>query len=318
MNLRLSFIVPFYNVEPYIEECIRSLYAQDIPWDEYEVICVDDCSPDGSRAIVERLQREYPTLQLLTTPENLRQGGARNMALDVARGRYVFFVDSDDYIKPNCLAALLKQAENENLDILDFDFESDAIGESNGMYKNPVSYSMGVCTGDDYVFDSRIHWANKCSSVCAMLIRRDFIETHNLRFVEKKQFEDTDFSMKMFSSAKRVMHIGDRLYLYRHHTSSATHSTPDFNNIYYRVEAIKRFIQLYRSNKNTRWGVAIQEIIKNDTYELLYILRQTSLKNRCCFYVRRLGYIRSLRLFVGKKVILALNSLVLLHYFYKK
>ena len=58
MSLRLSFIVPFYNVELYIEECIRSLYAQDIPWEEYEVICVDDCSPDGSRVIVERLQSE--------------------------------------------------------------------------------------------------------------------------------------------------------------------------------------------------------------------------------------------------------------------
>ena len=56
--LRLSFIVPFYNVEPYIEECIRSLYNQNIPQEEYEVICVDDCSPDGSRAIVERLQKE--------------------------------------------------------------------------------------------------------------------------------------------------------------------------------------------------------------------------------------------------------------------
>ena len=63
--IRLSVIVPFYNVEKYIEQCIRSLYDQDIPKEEYEVICVDDCSPDGSRAIVERLQKEYPNLQLL-------------------------------------------------------------------------------------------------------------------------------------------------------------------------------------------------------------------------------------------------------------
>ena len=105
--LRLSFIVPFYNVEPYIEECIRSLYNQDIPWAEYEVICVDDCSPDGSRAIVERLQKAYPTLRLLKTPENLRQGGARNMGLDVAQGKYIWFVDSDDYIMPNCLKYML-------------------------------------------------------------------------------------------------------------------------------------------------------------------------------------------------------------------
>ena len=76
--IRLSIIVPFYNVEAYIEQCIRSLYNQDIPIEEYEVICVDDCSQDGSRTIVEHLQKEYPTLHLLTTPQNLRQGGARN------------------------------------------------------------------------------------------------------------------------------------------------------------------------------------------------------------------------------------------------
>ena len=57
---RLSIIVPFYNVEPYIEECIRSLYAQDIPWEEYEVICVDDCSPDDCQNIIEKLQTETP------------------------------------------------------------------------------------------------------------------------------------------------------------------------------------------------------------------------------------------------------------------
>ncbi len=122
MSLRLSFIVPFYNVELYIEECIRSLYVQDIPWEEYEVICVDDCSLDGSRTIVERLQEEYPTLKLLTTPENLRQGGARNMGLDVAQGRYIWFVDSDDYICPNILDRLLNVIDTNSLDILQFDY----------------------------------------------------------------------------------------------------------------------------------------------------------------------------------------------------
>ena len=143
MMLRFSFIVPFYNVELYIEECIRSLYNQDIPWDEYEVICIDDCSPDGSRKIVEKLQTEYPTLKLLTTPENLRQGGARNMGLDIARGKYIWFVDSDDYIKPNCLKRLLKQAEAEDLDILDFDFDSDFSKQA--FIKNEKSFDSGIC-----------------------------------------------------------------------------------------------------------------------------------------------------------------------------
>ena len=90
-NKRLSIIIPFYNVEQYIAQCLDSVYNQDVPEAEYEVICVDDCSPDGSHAIVERLQKKYPNLILLTTPENLRQGGARNMGLDVAQYQYDTF-----------------------------------------------------------------------------------------------------------------------------------------------------------------------------------------------------------------------------------
>ena len=316
MSLRLSFIVPFYNVEPYIEECIRSLYAQDIPWDEYEVICVDDCSPDGSRAIVERLQREYPTLQLLTTPENLRQGGARNMALDVAKGRYISFVDSDDYIKPNCIGTLLAQAEEEKLDILDFDFESGAVGETMGMYKNPISYSIGVCTGTEYVFDSRSRWANKCGGVCAMLIRKSFLDDYQLRFVEKVQYEDTDFSIKMFAKAKRIYHLGERLYFYRFTPTSSTHSMVDYKNLYYRVQLIKRFISLY-INLNQRWKTALSEIIKSDVYDLLTALRSTNMRNQFLFYFNRLGRIKYISSFIGKKNLLVLHSFIMLYVFYK-
>ena len=310
--LRLSFIVPFYNVEPYIEECIRSLYAQDIPWDEYEVICVDDCSPDGSRAIVERLQKEYPTLQLLTTPENLRQGGARNMALDVAKGKYICFVDSDDYLKANSIKRLLELSEEQDLEILDFDFDSGDIGLRMGMSKNPVSYTMGVCTGTDYVFDSRSLWANKCCCVCAMLISRKFIEDNNLRFVEKMQYEDTDFSIEMFAKAVRIIHLGEKVYYYRYNPESTTHAVISKANIFYRVQAIKRFRILYDKIVHPLWKNAIVEIIKNDVYDLLTILHNTSLKNQYYFYSNRLGRIKEIEILIGKKSKLALKFWLML------
>jgi cellulose synthase/poly-beta-1,6-N-acetylglucosamine synthase-like glycosyltransferase len=96
--------------------------SEDIPHEEYEVICVDDCSPDGSRAIVEQLQQEYPTLRLVCHERNKKLGGARNTGLKEAKGRYIWFVDSDDTISPNILQTLLKTAENSNLDILQFDY----------------------------------------------------------------------------------------------------------------------------------------------------------------------------------------------------
>ena len=147
LMLRLSFIVPVFGVEKYIEECIRSLYHQDIPKEEYEVICVDDCSPDNSAVIIERLQSEYPTLKLLRHTENKRQGGARNTGLREAQGRYVWFIDSDDYIQPNCLKALLNQAESEQLDVLQIYYAY------NGKIRTDM-IEYGPCTGSQYVFDA--------------------------------------------------------------------------------------------------------------------------------------------------------------------
>ena len=318
--LRLSFIVPFYNVEPYIEECIRSLYLQDIPWNEYEVICVDDCSPDGSRAIVERLQKEYSTLRILTTPENMRQGGARNMGLDVAKGRYIWFVDSDDYIQPNCLKKLLSQAEEENLDILDFDFDFDAIGIQYGMQKNSSSYTMGICTGTEYIFDPRVKWALKCGAVCGGIIKTELLNKNNLRFAEKVQYEDTDYSMRMFYLAKRVKHIGDKLYMHRYVATSVTNSKITKLNILYRVEAIKRFINLYNTDMLplTQWRNALREIIRNDVYELLTILRNINFDIQLYFYKNKLGRIESIHQYIGKRSRIALKSLIMLYLIYAK
>lgn len=314
---RLSYIVPFYNVELYIEECIRSIYNQDIPTEDYEVICVDDCSPDGSRAIVERLQKEYPTLQLLTTPENLRQGGARNMALEIAKGNYICFVDSDDYLMPNTINRLLEQAEENNLDILDFDFDSGAVGEKMGMRKNPTAYTIGVCTGTDYVFDERSLWANKCCCVCAMLISKKFLDNHNLRFVEKLQYEDTDFSMRMFSLADRVIHVGDKAYIYRYITDSATHATIiDYKNLYYRISLVQRYIEFYNKVTTLSWREAVHSIINNNTLNVLKDLRGASVEVQKDFYKNKLGCIDGLQNFVGKKSRLALRSKLMLNLFF--
>lgn len=318
MSLRLSFIVPFYNVEPYIEECIRSLYAQDIPLEDYEVICVDDCSHDGSRAIVERLQLEYPTLYLLTTPENLRQGGARNIALDVARGKYVWFVDSDDYIKPNCLIRLLTLAEKENLDILDFDYDTDITVHIS--YKNVEPFNMGPCTGSEYVFYSKYteNWSWRCSCVWGGIIRRDMIR--DLRFQEKVQFEDTDYAIEMYARAIRLMHIADKPYFYRYVPHSTTHvSSINKSLIFYRVEATKRLIQLYKTLDIPQWRSALRELIRSDVYDFLQLLRNTTFFNQLYFYRKRMGNdLLPIKSFVGKKSMLALKSWLMLHVFYSK
>jgi glycosyltransferase involved in cell wall biosynthesis len=120
--IRLSIIIPFYNVEKYIAQCLQSIYNQDITEEEYEVICVNDCSPDSSREIVLEFQAKHRNLILLEQPTNQKLGAARNRAIREACGKYVWFIDSDDFIEENCLKKLLNILEINDLEILNFNF----------------------------------------------------------------------------------------------------------------------------------------------------------------------------------------------------
>jgi glycosyltransferase involved in cell wall biosynthesis len=97
MDIKLSFILPVYNVEKYLKNCLDSLYRQELSMDEFEVICVNDGSTDKSLDILEEYQRRYPNFRVKSIP-NSGQSKARNVGIDMARGTYLEFVDSDDYL----------------------------------------------------------------------------------------------------------------------------------------------------------------------------------------------------------------------------
>ena len=299
--------MPYFNVEPYIEECIRSLYAQDIPQEEYEVICVDDCSPDVSRCIIERLQKEYPTLRLLVHTENKRQGGARNTGMKEARGRYIWFIDSDDYIKPNCLRALLEQAEDENLDILDFDFDADFNRQQ--YRKNVEHYDMGPCSGTEYVFNlHKGRWSWRCSSVWGELIKKELIADQWFR--ENVQYEDNDYALKMYALADRVHHIPAQPYFYRVVNDSTVHKEIKLAQINDLIQLIKSYTVMVDDMKNidVRWADGIEELIRYISHQVLVYLDVVSVSEQKQFYRTRMGRISGLSKYVGKKTWLSMNS----------
>ena len=123
--VKLSFIVPVYNVEKYLRKCVISLVHQD--FENYEVILVDDGSTDGSSKICDELcetiSDERLAIRVIHQP-NAGVGAARNAGLKVAKGEYVCFVDSDDYWEPNVLGTLMAQVEREKLDVLRFDYRN--------------------------------------------------------------------------------------------------------------------------------------------------------------------------------------------------
>lgn len=233
--IRLSIIVPFYNVEKYIEECIRSLYDQDIPQDEYEVICVDDRSPDGSRAIVERLQKEFLTLRLVCHERNKKLGGARNTGLREAKGEYVWYVDSDDTIYPNVLKTILDATERTKVDILQFDYTR---GE--GVWQNSEE-TVDVQQGETYLFSNKLlRWNDKLSGAWRQIFRREYLQKNELAFIEDAMYEDTDYLLRAFLLAEKVQYIPIVAYDYRINTESVTVAPMSPERLAWRVNLIAR------------------------------------------------------------------------------
>lgn len=193
----LSIIIPVYNVEKYIEKCIKSCYQQQLDHSRYELLVIDDESPDGSVQIIKKIQKSYSNLRIISQP-NKGLGGARNTGIQQAKGTYVLFLDSDDYLLPLVLPKLLQTAITNNLDILDFAAEGVRSDGSvvytilHRTFNTPVS-------GPDY-FKHGHH-----NSACVRLYRRDFLIQHQLLFKERVYIEDVEFNFKAVFLAERIM-----------------------------------------------------------------------------------------------------------------
>ena len=278
-----SFIVPVYNVADYVEQCIRSLYNQDIPVTDYEVIVVDDCSPDNSKDIVVALQSEFPNLQLISLTENMKLGSARNIGLKNASGKYIWFVDSDDYIQPNTLKRFVNELDNNELEILHFDYQ--VFNEDGTIVPYRVHYDLKTCTGAEFYFDSHELWWQKGVEVWRNVYRKSFLIENNFWFAEKVMYEDVDYSFKVFAKAKRVKHIDFAPYFYRNNTSSITQTNVTPMHLKYwlllalRCDKLREFFQ-EDSNIDERFLIIIDEFIKYQLGCVIQNLRKFNTKNR--------------------------------------
>lgn len=118
----LSFIIPLYNSAQWLPKCLYSVLNQDIPESEMEIICVNDGSPDNSADLAREIAKEHPCI-IVIDQENQGPSGARNTGMRHATGKYLCFVDPDDFVEPNVYGGLIKQMEEQQLDMLRFDYQ---------------------------------------------------------------------------------------------------------------------------------------------------------------------------------------------------
>lgn len=218
--IQVSIIVPIYNVEQYIAQCLDSVYHQDIPEEEYEVICVNDASPDHSREIVLEYQKQHKNLILIEHEHNKKLGAARNTGRSIARGKYIWNVDSDDYIADNCLSSILKQCEKNDLDILMFNLASDTEGvikAADFPFRISDAPQEGVAC-----LNQNISEIGRFCPVWRYIYKRDFLDTSHIYSPEINMGEDVPYAFKSMLLAKRVLLIDEIYYNYRINPASLT------------------------------------------------------------------------------------------------
>ena len=221
--MRLSIVVPVYNVEAYLRKCIDSLLKQDIAPDDYEVILVDDGSNDSSGSICDEAASSASNIRVIHKA-NGGLSSARNTGINKAAGKYIQFVDSDDYLVPNVLGSLLSQIESANLDILRFNYqnvtEKGVVFEPNKYSKPFVNYSSDVCDGLTFL-NERLGFA--CYAV-QFMIKTQLIKDPIFRFKEGICFEDVEWTPRVILQAKRIASTSLVAYNYLFRAGSITRS----------------------------------------------------------------------------------------------
>ena len=199
----VSIIIPAYNAERCIERALNSISSQPYPDNRMEVIVVDDCSTDATRSIVERFSAEHPSLvRLMSTPENSGSPAMpRNMALDIARGTYVFFLDADDWFGENALPVMMNYAIDWNSDIL----LARMVGEGGRRVPRAMFLANDPCVD---VWKSKVTWTLGPTK----LFKRKLLEENAIRFPEGVMPEDIAFTLRAYALASVVSVASDLDY----------------------------------------------------------------------------------------------------------
>lgn len=185
-----------YKVEKYIEKCIGSVFNQGLNENDFEIVIVDDQSPDNSLAVAQELTSAKSNVTIISQG-NKGLGGARNTGVLNATGTYLLFLDSDDWLLPNVLEKLLQIAETDDLDVLEFAAQGVSV---TGDVTYEISKSSPVLnSGFDYY--NTIRYMN---SACNKLYKRTFLLQHKLFFLERIFIEDFEFNTRAFAQLEKV------------------------------------------------------------------------------------------------------------------
>ena len=263
--MKLSIIVPVYNVEAFLKKCVDSLLDQDLSREDYEIILVDDGSTDGSGALCDTLAAGHGNIRVIHQ-QNRGLSGARNAGIAVATGQFVLFVDSDDFLEPNVFGELVKQGEDRDLDILRFNYqnvnEAGEVFEPNKYAKPFVDFSDEVCDGVTFL-NERLGYA--CYA-CQFMVKASLLKKEGNGFKEGIYYEDVEWTPRILLQAGRAASTGKIVYNYLYRTGSIARNTDTEKKrkaIRDKMTILEGFEVLRKQVRDGRWfrGMTAQVVL---------------------------------------------------------
>lgn len=270
-NPDVSVIIAMYNAEKYVEECLKSVLNQT--FQNFEVIVIDDCSTDNSYNVVKKMIPEFETeegsrLVLLKTKKNSGCAGIpRNSALKTARGKYIYFLDSDDFLEKNCFEDLFKVAEEFDADVVHCEKYFQYI-EDNGKVTDEIfTWQLGEAVEKPTLETNNI--AERVQKFtekkflwwgCNKFLRRKFILDNKIQYPDTTSFEDMVFMFCCVMSAKNYVRVPLTHYHYRIRSDSLSH----------RVIEVDSFMQNVLDNIRSLSNFMITQKVFTETPALIY------------------------------------------------
>ena len=247
--------MPVYNAERYLECSVGSVIAQTFT--NWELICFNDASTDGSLDVLERLAASDKRIRIIDSRVNVKQGAGRNRAIREARGEYIVFLDADDSLRPESLSLCVGTARSQGADMVMYDYETIP-----GSEVCPLGRDAAELTGDDL----RRRMILKPSPVWSAMYRRSLITDNALYFPEGVFYEDNAVALAIQLSAGNPVKIDAPLYGYHVYDSSVSHRKNDYR-FFHRLSSARMLKgHLERLGLYDRWREEIDYVILNQYY----------------------------------------------------
>lgn len=247
--IKISIILPIYNVEAFLSDCLDSLYEQDLLEEEYEIICIIDGSPDNSQAIVEKYIKKHSNIKMLLQ-DNCGVSVARNVGMKNSEGKYVWFIDPDDMIASNCLKTIYSELEKAQADIFELQYKT--CDEKCGFIPEKIEFQVDGMNREEA---SGSGWLSVC--------RKEYLLRNRIVFNEELSYgEDYLWAFQTKYRKHKSIYTDKALYIYRQRNNSAMKANDPYRAKKHMDDMIKLYylygIELERCEKENM-GISVLE-----------------------------------------------------------